>query len=339
MLNRELLIASVLKPVNETRMYEKIGISLRDKGKWNLHVAGYEATAIKDDHTKFYTIFRKQRLHPSRLLVSWKLFFIALKIRPAVLMVCSAELLPISLWIKIFTGCKVIYDVQENYYRNLIYTRSFPPVIKHFLALWIRGIENTSRIWVYRYLLAEECYRWEMTFHKKKSVVVANKYLVPKNITELATPKKSGEFRVIYSGTIGVHYGIFIALERAEELHTQNAYTTFFIVGYCAQKSVWEELQKRITGKNWITLIGGDHPVPHQKILAELRQADLGLMPYEISPATKDRIPTKLYEYMAAGLRYEITPNAAWELNENESIYWESEEMKLLNVCRLEVEI
>src|SRR6478735_1169285 len=154
MLNRELLIASVLKPVNETRMYEKIGISLRDKGKWNLHVAGYEAQTKEHVDTKFYTIFNKSRLHPSRLMVGWKLFFLALRIKPALLIVTTVELLPASLIIKLFTGCKVVYDVQENYYLNLIYTKTFPPVLKHILALKLRGIEFMSKLWVSHYLLA-----------------------------------------------------------------------------------------------------------------------------------------------------------------------------------------
>jgi len=316
-------------------MYEKIGISLRDKGKWNLHVAGYEAQTENQEYTKFYTIFNKGRLHPARLFVSWKLFLLALKIKPAVLIVTTVELLPISLWIKIFTGCKVVYDIQENYYLNLIHTKTFPPVIKHILAWWGRGLELTSRIWVNQYLLAEECYKWEMTFHRHNGTVVANKYKAPAHNYELATSKKDGEYRVIYTGTIGEHYGIFKALERAEELHSKNHNVTFFIVGYCAQQSLLEELKKQINGKNWITLIGGAQPVPHLKLLAELRNADLGLMPYEISPATKNRIPTKLYEYKAAGLAYEITPNSAWVLDENESIYWESEEEKLLKIPAL----
>jgi hypothetical protein len=49
-----------------------------------------------------------------------------------------------------------VYDLQENYYQNIRYTDTYPPVIRHLLASTVRSVERISAPLVDHFLLAEK---------------------------------------------------------------------------------------------------------------------------------------------------------------------------------------
>ena len=80
-------------------------------------------------------------------------------------------------------------------------------------------------------------------------------------------------------------------------------------MGYCAMPHFLTKIKDEISGSNFIKLIGGRTLVPHQKILSEISNADVGIVIYSVNPSTESSIPTKLYEYLALGLPVLISHN------------------------------
>ena len=311
----KIVISSVLKPVHDTRLFQKIAQSLyRYFPDIQIHILAHQAKANANSTDQKdilqESLFHFSRLHPKRILANWLFFRRILTIRPKVLIVTTFELLPAALIYKLLYKTVLIYDVQENYYKNITYTKVFPPVIKNILAWLVRSIERVVHPFVDHYLLAEDCYWDEMPFMQSKSMIIRNKFSrkqLPKHL-----PKKKG-FNFLYSGTISRDYGILEAILFLQNFREVCPEAQLKIIGYCPQKSFFKEIKSIAERFDYISLEGGADPVPHEKIIDAMQYSDYLLMPYELNQSVVNRIPTKMYEALALKTPMIIQENPFWQ--------------------------
>jgi glycosyltransferase involved in cell wall biosynthesis len=305
------VIASVLKPVNDSRNYEKTAISITRSGNYQVHLVGQKVQKLPlDDSVHFVPLFSFHRLSIQRFFTNWIFLFYLFRTKPDLVIVTTFELLAPAILYKIIRRKKLIYDVQENYFRNLIYTNSFPPVIKQILAIGVRGWEYFTRPFVNHYFLAEKNYGKEFSFAKNKSTVLENK-----TRKESVKPRESRQediVQLLYSGTISENYGVFEAVDLVKELYKLDAKIRLKIVGFAPQKKVLEKLKLQLAGLDFITLVGGNSFVSHEEILNFIAESDFGLISYRSDKSTENCIPTKFYEYLAHRLPYLISSNPLW---------------------------
>jgi glycosyltransferase involved in cell wall biosynthesis len=303
-------------------MYEKFGISISGMEGLEVHIAGFKPAEERDRREEkqgkliFHPIFNFKRLSLSRLFAPWKLFKILLKVKPHIIIATTFEILIVTILYKILFGAVMLYDVQENYYRNILYNKTYPPLIRNILAIYTRLIEYISRPFISQYILAERNYEKEFSFSKGKSIVIENKY---KNlpgeqpVLSRIRPRSRTPIRLLYSGTISEEYGIFEAVNLAEKLHETDYHISLEIIGYCSKIQTLTELKRRIDGKNFISLTGGSSIVNHQIIIKAINKADFGLLSYQPNKSTENCIPTRLFEYQAHLLPMIIQENKLWE--------------------------
>ncbi len=307
-----ILFSSVLKPVDDVRIYRKLAKSVQKHFPDSLlYIIGFKSD-LKDTSIKGYPLFSFKRLSLLRFFAPWIYFFYLLKIRPAIMIVCTFELLIPSVLYRIFSGAKLIYDVQENYAANILYLDTFPEWIKKPLFVLVRVIEYTTASFVDRYFLAEQCYKAELGFAKLKSILLENKYL-PDNFSEYADISlKTNAVNLLYYGTVASEYGIFRAIELANQLSSSYP-IHLYIVGHCPQQKDFVKLNALAKDKNLFTLIIEDKPISYSIILGYLRKADLVLMPYGINKSLANRIPTKFYECLFFQKPMLIQKNEVWQ--------------------------
>jgi len=312
-----IVIASVLKPVYEPRMYEKIAITLSKNQGAIIHVVGYGAVdqTMHAASVQAHRLGYFKRLSLKRLLASWRVLRLLFQLKPTVAIACTHELLIPFVGYKILhPSVKLVYDLQENYYLNILHTQAFPSVLRWPLALWVRLKERLTIPFFSTVIAAENCYLQEMTFIQSKAIVVANKAVVDPIVLQA---RKNAVLKqrtcLLFSGTISAEYGIYEAIDLAEKLH--DADPTFYlrIVGYCADQKEQMKLQDYIQGKSFIETSPFDQPIPHTEILKAMREADWGLVAYRDNAATRNRIPTKLYEYISHQLPVLCTTNPVWQ--------------------------
>ena len=53
-------------------------------------------------------------------------------------------------------------------------------------------------------------------------------------------------------------------------------------------------------------------PIPYHKILAQISENTIGLLPYKRNKSTENKVPTKLFEYLALGLPVLVSKNTIW---------------------------
>ncbi|MDF2457127.1 MAG: glycosyltransferase [Cytophagaceae bacterium] len=311
-----IVIASVLKPVYEPRMYEKIAITLSKNQGASVHVIGYGTTdQILDTSISSYGLGTFKRLSFKRLLAPFKVLRLLFQLKPTLAIACTHELLiPFFVYKIMHPSVKLVYDLQENYYLNILHTKAFPFLFRWPIALWVRLQERLTLPLFSHVIAAENCYVSEMPFIRSKAIVVANKALVDPVVAEAKKNTVSKERTcLLFSGTISAEYGIYEAIDLVEKLH--GADPTFYlrIVGYCADQKEQKNLSDYLSGKSFVEALAFDQPVAHKEILKAIREADWGLVAYRDNAATRNRIPTKLYEYISYQLPVLSTTNQTWQ--------------------------
>jgi glycosyltransferase involved in cell wall biosynthesis len=308
---RRIVLASVLKPVNDPRMFEKMGQSL--SAYYDVHIIGTSnALDVSDTSIVFHPLTAYTRLSIDRILAPLRILKKVLDIKPDLLIICTHELLWMVLITKVFLRCKVIYDVRENYYRNILYTRTFPRGVRIFIALYVRLKEWITSPFITLFFLAEAGYEHELEFVKNKKVILENKV---KKIPQQAPKKWSetdGNIHLLFSGTLAVTTGVFIAIELASKLHEKDQKIRLHIIGFSPLHYVYQEIKKQIKDKPFIQFKGDDKPVPHPEILQAIQAADSGIIAYPPNLSTQNTIPTKLYEYMGCALPILLIDFSPW---------------------------
>jgi len=281
-------------------MYEKIGKSLTLLPNTEIHIAGYKSVATETSNEYFYPIFDGYRLSFFRFIAPWKFINLALKVKPNTIIITTHELLIVTLLYKILFGTKIIYDVQENYMNNILYTDVYPPLIKTILGYWVRIKERLFSKRIDGYILAEKTYNTELKqFLHEPVLILENKYKGnPKTESRIVKIREDGKVRMLYSGTIAASYGVFEAVDLAIRLYQSDKRFELTIIGYAPNCRDLHHLISRITPYPFIKLIGGNKPVPHTEILSAIGEHQIGLLPYRYNQSTYQRVPTKLFEYL-----------------------------------------
>lgn len=309
---RRIVIASVLKPVDESRMFEKIGLSLAQQGKFDVHIIGFPSQAA-------HKLPKDITLHPIQknpfTRISWQRMLAPLSVlsklfslRPDVLIITTHELLFVGIVCQLFIGCRLFYDVQENYFRNALYTNSFPILIRQLVAFWIRCKEIITSPFINHFILAENGYQQELSF-AKPAIVLQNK--ITKSVADQYRKKDhSGYSKILFSGTLARTTGVFEAIGILQKLHSIDSSFQLTIIGYCALHSDFIELQKLSSQHPFIRFFGETIPIPHDKILSAIHHADFGIIYYPQNQSTASSFPTKLFEYIGLQLPLVIHHNA-----------------------------
>jgi glycogen(starch) synthase len=302
------VLASVLKPLTDTRMFEKIGWSLATRLNTEVHIIGFpDDTCYPQQGFVFHPIARKpfRRISVQRLLAPWQVFILLLRIRPHSLIITTHELLlPASLYASLFR-IPLYYDVQENYYRNIRHTPAFPAPIRPVLAAYVRAIERILSGCVKTFLLAEQGYTREMPF-ARPHIVLENK--LPARL--IPDRKRNNPYHLLFTGTLAPTTGVMEAIEVACSLHRLRPEVQLTIIGYAPQTHFLTALRHHIADLTFVQLITGRWPLPHHRILEAISEAGTGIIIYPPNAATENTIPTKVYEYLACGLPMLIRHNA-----------------------------
>jgi glycogen(starch) synthase len=320
------LLASVLKPLDDTRMYGKFARTLAAflPSASQVWVAGRQApTPSARPNVTFTALFQGSRLSLGRLAAQVRYWCLLGRVQPALVVVHAPELLPLTLlWQRLGAGRQFIYDIQENYGLNIRSQGVYPAGVRQLLAYLLRRVEAAAARRAAALVLAEASYAAELPYLAQlpagRVLLLENKYQPQPGeaLPPLAqpTPPSTEPLRLLFSGTISELNGVREAIALARALRTDwpgGAHLT--IIGFCQQPALLTELQQLAAAEAaWLTLIGGAELVPHQQLVAEIGRSHVGLLPYRPHTSTERCRPTKLFEYLAHGLPVVVPANPLW---------------------------
>ncbi|HEY5825655.1 MAG TPA: glycosyltransferase, partial [Cyclobacteriaceae bacterium] len=90
--HKRIVLASILKPVNDTRMFEKLAVSLADSGAFEVTIIGYPSIQ-KVVHPNIHFIAHKifKRISIGRLFAPVKVLKETLQVKPEVIIINTHE--------------------------------------------------------------------------------------------------------------------------------------------------------------------------------------------------------------------------------------------------------
>ena len=315
-----ILLASVLKPLDDTRLFGKFGRTLAERPELQVHVAGRAAPAPTSapPNLHVHSLLRGGRLSLARLAAQGRYWRLLRRLRPKLVFVHAPELLPLTLlWRALGRGRHFVYDVRENYALNIRTQQVYPGAVRRALAGLVRWVETAAARRAAAVVLAERSYAAELPFGAdERTIILENKYQPPPGEAPPTAvrplPAPGQPLRLLYSGTISRLNGVFEAVAFARQLRAQWPGTQLTIIGFCQQPAVLAELRALLAQDANNTLIGGAELVPHARIVAEIRRSHLGLLPYQAHVSTAYCMPTKIFEYLANGLPMLTADGALW---------------------------
>lgn len=294
-------------------MFEKIGQSLANTGQCNIHILGYPSRNITHHPNICFCPSRSfRRLSLYRLLIPYLFFIKARKVNPHVVIITTHELLLFAWLLKVTCRARIIYDVQENYFRNILYLSTFPLIIRPLLAMYVRLKEMINAPFISHFILSDVGYQNELPFTKNKCIVIENK--VKKSLVRKARPLEPTvrHIRLLFSGTLAKSTGVFTAIDLAKKLHELDSRISLKIIGLCLKEDVWQKIKSSIKDSTFIEVVGGDQLVPHEMIMEAIGTSHFGIIAYPPNPSTQNTMPTKLFEYIGSHLPILLISNASW---------------------------
>ncbi len=311
MKKRTILIASVLKPVDDTRAFGKLGVTLEKHG-YRVHLVGRSGSPPASPNLTCHSLGSFGRMSWRRVFAPLQVLVKVLQVKPDVLIVTTHELLIVAIINRIIFGRLFIYDIQENYAANIRFGDAFSALLRGVIAGWGRLTERLAAPLAAGFWLAEKCYRTQLNFLPAGRVwVIENKARKPSQVPA-RKPLNKNALSLLFTGTMSGSTGLWYALDLARSLRQVSPGLTLHLAGYCARQSELDRLREELKRLDYITLEGGDTLVPHTRVLELIGQKDIGLVLNPVSPINEHRIPTKLYEYAAYRLPILVTRHRPW---------------------------
>lgn len=308
----KVVIASILKPIDDSRMYEKFGLSLEQANKYEINIIGFASKNIPTkNEIQFHPLEPFKRLSLKRITARLKVLKYYHKVKPHIIIVNTHEILIVTVLYRILFGAKIIYDIRENYARNVRLQKVYPFLLRPIISLIIRLKEWITSPFIKAQIIAERSYLKELPFLKNNVLLLENKY---KELNGTAADPKtnSAQVSLLYSGTIAESYGVFEAIELAKKLHGFNSKIHLTIIGYCGKRDDLMRLKGEIKDTDFITLRGGDHLVPHSEIVSAIKNSHFGLILNQANIVSDQKLPTRLFEYTANQLPVLCINNPNW---------------------------
>ncbi|MEM6841330.1 MAG: hypothetical protein AAF632_03835 [Bacteroidota bacterium] len=307
------VIMSVLKPVDDTRMYEKMAQSLVGTGKFSVNIIGfYSNTHTASSDISFYPIFNFKAQQLIRLLANFQVFRLMLRIKPNFIIVTTPELAPAVLLYKSISRVRLFYDTRENHSRNIVYHHQKQKRARKWLARLIDKLEQQLAQKSGCLLVAEQGYYQEKPWLANFSAVLLENKVIP--LTQpLARKVKQENLCLLYSGTISDVYGIWEALSLAKQLYQAlRNRMVFRLIGHVTQLATYHKLQAIASDNPWILSTISLSPVPHRQLLEAMQESDFGMVCHRILPSIENCFPTRIWEYMNYELPFFLQDHSPW---------------------------
>lgn len=306
---------TVLNPALHSRIYYKLALSQVKLG-YRVTVVGQDTAKnpYVRDGVEIYPIRPFGRLSLRRLFFSLYMSFRAWKIDADIYTIHTPELLGTALLLTL-RGKKLIYDVHEDYRKNVEYGDSYGDRWRSVLAALIRRTERfmSKRLDAISY--AEDSYDNILDAPRERVYFLRNKFSTSAikgkvNVTLPETPY------MLYTGTLSGDWGLWKTISLWKTFNTFSP-LHLIVAGHTQLSDIVYTLKKEVEDSGLsarFTLIGGEEYVAYADIVYLIRHCLFGTALYKLTPQINGKVPTKFYEYMALGRPLLYTSDPTWNL-------------------------
>jgi glycosyltransferase involved in cell wall biosynthesis len=217
---------------------------------------------------------------------------------PVLVHVHDPELLPLA-WLLRILGHQVIFDVHEDVPVQILVKDHIPRPLRTLTALAYRSFE---RVLIRRLATVHVTETIACRYHRPREVVRNFPLLSTIAAADGRRLQPMTRPRLIYVGSVSRLRGLLTMVRVVAALRRRGKETELRVVGRLDDARLRRELTEvieRYRLRGSVTLLG---QLPHASAQAEIAEATLGLCLLHDTPGYRNSIPTKIFEYMGAGI-------------------------------------
>ena len=293
-----------MKACHLTTAHPPFDIRIFYKDCKTLVKAGYDVSLIAQ-HDKNEIVngvqiiaLPKAKNRPHRMFVlTLKAFWFALKQEADIYHFHDPELLPVGVLLKLFTNKKIVYDVHEDYTKQIPFKLYLPKIVRTSIAFLVGVIEYLSLKLFDGVITATDNILENVSCHGI-AISIKNFPIASWYDTETRSQDDKGDvFKLVCVGNLTEARGI-TQIVGALELINSNKQGKLILCGKFYPTD-YEATVRGLKGFEKVEYLGWLDPCDIPKLLKECNAGVACLHPL---PNHITALPTKLFEYMAAGL-------------------------------------
>lgn len=286
--------------VHMTSVHSALDHRIFGKECRSLARAGFEVTIVgphpedtTSEQVKIKSVLKEKRRLARMTRTAWRVYTEARKQNADVYHFHDPELIPVAILLRV-AGKTVIYDVHEDFPKDMVATKSYLPKWSRQMVGWLVGrMESMACRQFSAVVTATPLIAERLRPENSRTIILFN--YPPQELVALASESNwaARKKAVSYIGTFMMQRGIGEMMEAMLQLPASlNA--TLEIMG----ANFPEEL-RRHPGWARVNYHGGLEPQSMFRVLQGVRA---GLVIHHPVPTFVESIPVKMFEYMAAGL-------------------------------------
>ncbi|MBI4722606.1 MAG: glycosyltransferase family 4 protein [Candidatus Stahlbacteria bacterium] len=287
-----------------TTVHSSFDVRIFHKECKTLVKVGYDVTLVaqhdKDEVVNGVKIVAlptpKNRLHRMCIL-PLKVFSLALKQKADLYHFHDPELMPVGILLKLFTGKRIIYDVHEDYAKQILSKPYIPKIARRDIAFLINLMEGISSRFFDAIVTATDDILKNFSYHKKAISVKNFPIVADFSDIKRNTNDNKGFFNLIYVGGLTEIRGITQMIQALEFINSQKV-VKLILCGKFYPQSYEKQIKSRKGFEN-VEHLGWIRP---QEVPEKTTQSDVGIICFLPEPNHINAMPNKLFEYMACGL-------------------------------------
>jgi glycosyltransferase involved in cell wall biosynthesis len=291
---RRIVQVTSVHPWGDTRIFWRECVTLADAGyDVTLIAPGAESVVTEGVRLLGLPVPRSRWGRIAR--TGARVLRMAAELEPDLVHIHDPELLPWALYTKRRHGMAMVYDVHEDVPLQMRGKYYLPRVLRTPLALFANGVEKTTARQLDAVVAATP--QIARQFPADRTVTVQN--FPPRPAGGGAGPADDYAERppnVVYVGALSATRGMVELVDALARLESQEAHLD--LVGTFRPETLRHELEarpgwRRVHHHGW---------VPRDRVPGILARARVGVVTLHPTRSYVESYPTKMFEYMAAGL-------------------------------------
>lgn len=231
-----------------------------------------------------------------RILTIVELYRKALHIDAQVYHFHDPELIFTGLLLKL-KGKNVIYDVHEDYFKSFAVKKFIVPLLRKPTAWLFKNIENFTARFFYAVIVANPPQTEKFKRINKNTILIQNFVNIDEFSIENYAPWESRLNAVFYLGNIVINRGLNEMIT-AIELARKKVPAELYLAGKFSPNNLENEIKKK-SGDKYVNYVGF---LSRKELVELIDKMKIGIAVLRPVGQYMDSYPTKIFEYMAAGL-------------------------------------
>lgn len=295
---KKICIVTTSHFAQDTRVFHKEAKTLSNSG-YEVSLVAQCGESTGSDKIKIIPLPKARGRFSRFITLPQKAYTLALKEKASIYHFHDPELIPWMIRLKKRTKEKIIYDVHEDFPRDILQKKWLPRKLRKIISLLFDFYEKkTAKDFDYLIVVNNELKEAFLKKGVRNLEIISNYPILRKEwINKKRAPlNKEKPSRLIYVGSLSEEYGIKEMVSAQEILSSK---VNFDLIGNFEDVVLERKIkQKKIPNLNFIGKI------PHQEVYGHLINADIGLICFSKLPNYLNAGigSNKLFEYMAAGL-------------------------------------